>query len=228
MRVVASYPHDAQAFTQGLAFVEGLLYEGTGLYGRSRLSVRTLGDATPLRATSLPRHLFGEGIAVVDARIVQLTWQARTGFVYDRATLRPLQQFRYDTEGWGLAYDGQRLIKSDGSARLEFMDPVTLRVLGACTVTAGGAPVMRLNELEMVDGLLYANVWQSDQIARIDLISCKVRDWIDLREIAARFAGQADVLNGIAYDAEQRRLFVTGKLWPELLHIEVEEEVAGS
>jgi glutamine cyclotransferase len=226
-RVVASYPHDERAFTQGLVYRDGLLYEGTGLYGRSSLSVRKLDDTAPLRTVALPPHLFGEGIAVVDERIVQLTWRARTGFVYDRATLRPLRSFSYDTEGWGLAYDGQRLIKSDGTASLEFMDPHTLQRLGACTVTASGKPVASLNELESVAGTLYANIWHSNHIARIDPVSCKVRDWIDLSEIAARFAGRADVLNGIAYDADGQRLFVTGKLWPELLHIEIEDEAGG-
>jgi len=223
VRVIASYPHDVQAFTQGLVYLDGLLYEGTGLYGKSRLSVRTLSDATPLQAVRLPGHFFGEGIAVVGERIVQLTWRARTGIVYDRATLKPLRRFYYDTEGWGLAYDGQRLIKSDGTATLEFLDPHTLRPLHTCTVTASGAPVAWLNELESVEGTLYANIWGANHIARIDPISCKVRDWIDLSEVAARFTGRADVLNGIAYDAAERRLLVTGKLWPELLHIEIEE-----
>lgn len=223
VRVIESYPHDVEAFTQGLVYLDGLLYEGTGLYGRSRLSIRTLEQVQPLRTVQLPGRLFGEGIAVVDQRIVQLTWRARVGLVYERATLRPLQQFAYQTEGWGLTYDGQRLVKSDGTASLEFMDPQTFRPVARCTVTAEGRPVTQLNELEMVEGTLYANIWGADQIARIDLISCKVRDWIDLSPVAARFRGQADVLNGIAYDAEQRRLFVTGKLWPELLHIEIEE-----
>ncbi len=221
VRVLASYPHDVTAFTQGLVYLNGLLYEGTGLYGQSRLSVRTLDDSAPLRSVALPQHLFGEGIAIVDQRIVQLTWRARLGIVYDLTTLQPVQQFTYGTEGWGLAYDGERLIKSDGTATLEFMDPITLRRENACTVTAGGAPVTRLNELEMVEGTLYANVWGANQIARIDPVSCKVRDWIDLSEVAARFSGQADVLNGIAYDSVGRRLFVTGKLWPELFHIEI-------
>lgn len=223
VHVVASYPHDEEAFTQGLVYLDGLLYEGTGLYGKSRLSTRKLDDAAPLQAIDLPAHLFGEGIAVVGDRIVQLTWQARTGIIYDRATLQPLRRFSYGTEGWGLAYDGQRLIKSDGTAMLEFMDPRTLRSLATCKVTASGTPVARLNELEVVNGVLYANIWGADQIARIDVVSCKVRDWIDLSDVAARFSGRADVLNGIAYDAEGQRLFVTGKLWPELLHIEVRE-----
>lgn len=223
VRVIASYPHDDEAFTQGLVYHDELLYEGTGLYGKSRLAVRTLHNAAPLRAIDLPDRFFGEGIAVVGERIVQLTWRARTGFVYDRATLQLIHRFDYRTEGWGLAYDGQRLIKSDGTATLEFMDPQTLRPLHTCTVTAGGAPVARLNELESVDDLLYANIWGADHIARIDPISCKVRDWIDLSDVAARFAGQADVLNGIAYDTAGRRLFITGKLWPELFQIEIVE-----
>lgn len=223
--LLGTYPHDPRAFTQGLVFDRGQLIEGTGRYGESRVLVRELGDARPLREHRLPRQLFGEGVAVVGDRVLQLTWRARVGFVYARDTLAPLGHFRYDTEGWGLAYDEVRLrlLKSDGSARLEFMHPLTLAVTGSCEVRAGTIPVTRLNELEMVAGLLYANVWGSDYIARIDPESCTVRDWVDLSRLSARFAAQADVLNGIAYDAAADRLFVTGKLWPALYEIKVIE-----
>ncbi len=222
-RVVTSYPHDPTAFTQGLVFDDGRLYESTGLYGRSRLLVRALDDPRPLAVHDLPPDVFGEGLALVGERLVQLTWRAQTGFVYDRNDLRLLRRFAYRGEGWGLTFDGRRLIKSNGSSRLEFLDPDSLAVVGACEVLAGATPVRRLNELEMVQGALYANIWQDDRIARIDPDSCRVRDWIDLGRLARPFKGRADVLNGIAFDASAGRLLVTGKLWPRLFEIEVLE-----
>jgi glutaminyl-peptide cyclotransferase len=171
----------------------------------------------------LAPELFGEGLALHDDRLIQLTWRSHVGFVYDRASFRELRQFTYPTEGWGLASDGKRLILSDGTATLHLLDPTQLRETGTLVVTAQGTPVRNLNELEVVGHVLYANVWQSDRIARIDLASGHVTAWIDLGGIlgAERPADREAVLNGIAYDAAHDRLLVTGKRWPKLFAIEI-------
>ncbi|HEX2497865.1 MAG TPA: glutaminyl-peptide cyclotransferase [Actinomycetes bacterium] len=227
-RVVASHPHDPGAFTQGLAYVNGTLYEATGSAGVGPSSLRRVDLATgAVQARhDLAGEDFGEGIAVVGDRIIQLTWQSQTGFVYDRATLRPLGTFRYPGEGWGLAYDGRRLIMSDGTDRLRFLDPTTFVEVGSVLVRDAGRPVDQLNELEYIDGQVYANVWQTDRIVRIDPATGQVTAVIDLAGLlpaADRESGQVDVLNGIAYDAAGDRLFVTGKLWPKLYEIELVE-----
>ncbi|MDX1654026.1 MAG: glutaminyl-peptide cyclotransferase [Candidatus Competibacteraceae bacterium] len=222
-RVVNSYPHDPEAFTQGLIFHDGQLYEGTGLWGRSELRRVDLETGKVLARLPLPRNLFGEGIALVEERIFQITWQSGRGFVYHRDTLEPLASFRYPGEGWGLAFDGRRLIMSNGSATLLFLDPRTLEITGHLRVYDGQRPVTRLNELEVVEGEIFANVWMTDRIARIDPHSGLVTGWIDLSGLLADKHRQrrVDVLNGIAYDPENRRLFVTGKLWPKLFEIEL-------
>ena len=219
--VAADYPHDPAAFTQGLVWLDGELIEGTGLYGRS--SLRRVDPVTGRvqQQVDLAAEYFGEGVAVLGDRIFHLTWQNRRGFIYDRASMELQRSFEYLTEGWGLTHDGQRLILSDGTATLYFLDPVTLAVTGQVAVTDGGEPVARLNELEYINGLVYANVWQTDRIARLDPATGRVVSWIDLAGLlpAADQAQPVDVLNGIAYDAAADRLLVTGKLWPKLFEI---------
>jgi glutaminyl-peptide cyclotransferase len=221
-KVLHSYPHDPGAFTQGLVYHDGFLYEGTGLNGRSSIRKVRLETGEVVQAQKLEAHYFGEGIAVWAGSIVQLTLQSEIGFVYDRATFQRTRTFSYEGEGWGLTHDGKRLIMSDGSARLRFLDPKTFKEIGAVTVRDGAQPISQLNELEYVRGEIFANVWQTDRIARISPATGAVKGWIDLRGLlSANEAAAADWLNGIAYDAAGDRLFVTGKLWPRLFHIEV-------
>ena len=220
--VVRSYPHDPQAFTQGLEYVDGFLYESTGLIGRSGIRKVNLATGEVLQVQPLDARHFGEGITVWKNRIVQLTWQSEIGFVYDRQTFKQQRTFQYSGEGWGLTHDGTRLIMSDGSASgtLRFMDPDTLRQVGTLVVRDGTAPVAHLNELEYVKGQIYANVWQTERLAIIAPKTGKVTGWVDLRGLLdPREAGNVDVLNGIAYDAAGDRLFVTGKLWPRIFEI---------
>lgn len=215
---IRSYAHDPAAFTQGLAWDRGLLYESTGRYGHSTLSVREPKTGRVLRRHDLPKSMFGEGIALVGGEIIQLTWQERQAFVYDKATLRLKRTLPYAWEGWGLAYDGQHLIASDGSAQLRFLDPATLREIRRLDVTDGGQAIDQLNELEYVKGEILANCYGSDRIARISPQTGQVIAWIELSHLfpqAQRPASEA-VLNGIAYDAERDVLIVTGKHWPKL------------
>ena len=220
--VVKVYPHDPQAFTQGLVFSGGMLYEGTGLNGRSGIRKVKLENGEVLQVQALEQRHFGEGIALVEDAIVQLTWQSGVGFVYDRKTFQRTRTFTYSGEGWGLTYDGTRLIMSDGSSTLRFLDPKTLAQTGKLQVRDGSRPVERLNELEVVKGEIFANIWQTDRIARISPKTGAVTGWIDLAGLLdPRDARGADVLNGIAYDATADRLFVTGKLWPKLFEIRI-------
>lgn len=217
-RVLRTYPHDPNAFTQGLAWARGLLYESTGLYKRSMLTVRDLKTGQVLRQRALPPTMFGEGIALVGDEIIQITWQERQAFVYDKASLRLKRTLPYAWEGWGLTYDGRYLIASDGSAVLRFLDPTNLQEKRQLNVREGGQLVDRLNELEYVKGEILANQYGSDRIARISPQSGEVIGWIDLSHLypqAERSAREA-VLNGIAYDATQDVLIVTGKYWPQL------------
>jgi glutamine cyclotransferase len=221
-KVVRSYPHDRQAFTQGLEFVDGVLYESTGMNGRSGIRKVNLATGEILQVQPLDAAYFGEGITVWKNRIVQLTWQSGIGFVYDRQTLQQQRSFRYSGEGWGLTHDGKRLIMSDGTATLRFIDPETLRQVGSLTVKDAGRPVDKLNELEFVKGEIYANVWTTRRIAVISPSSGRVNSWIDLNGLLdPREESNVDVLNGIAYDAKGDRLFVTGKLWPRIFEIQV-------
>lgn len=222
-KVKHAYPHDPSAFTQGLVYADGILYEGTGLRGRSSVRLVELETGNVLKQTSLLPMFFGEGIAVYGDKIYQLTWTSRVGFVYDKSTLKLLRQFNYGTEGWGMTHDGERLIVSDGSAVLYFWDPETLRETGRVTVTEGGRPVSSLNELEYIEGEIWANVWQYDRLVRIVPETGKVVGWVDLQGLLppSERRGTEDVLNGIAYDREARRLFVTGKNWPKLYEIEI-------
>lgn len=218
-RVVASYPHDPGAFTQGLFFHDGFLYEGTGLHGRSSIRKVELETGRIVQAVELPEEFFGEGITVWGDRLIAITWQEQTAFVLDLKTFKLWRKFSYTGEGWGLTQNGRELIMSDGSADLRFLDPQNFRELRRLRVTAGGKPVAQLNELEWVDGEIYANVWQSDRIARIDPKTGHVKAWINLAGLLPQRNGSDDVLNGIAYDAKRKRLFVTGKLWPRLFEI---------
>lgn len=220
--MLKAYPHDPEAFTQGLVYTDGALYESTGLRGRS--SVRrvdlTTGEVLQRREVAAP--YFAEGLALVGDRLIQLTWQENTAFVYDKDTFEPTGVFSYATEGWGLAHDGTQLIMSDGTPVLRFRDPDTFEVTRAVTVTFDGQPIERLNELEFIDGQVWANIWQTDAIARIDPATGAVMGWIDLSGLLSPEERiSADVLNGIAYDPAGKRLFVTGKLWPKLFEIEL-------
>ena len=221
-RVVAVHPHDPGAFTQGLAYRDGLLYEGTGLYGRSSLRETVPQTGEVVRYRALPPHLFGEGIVLLEDRLVQLTWRAGIGLVWELDDLTVFRTFVYATEGWGITSDGERLIMSDGTSTLRFLDPETFTVTGEVEVLAGGEPLTWLNELEHIDGLIYANVWKTDRIAVISPETGVVEAWIDLAGLLTEEVRErADLLNGIAHDPETGRLFVTGKLWPKLFEIEV-------
>ena len=220
-RVVNRYPHDRGAFTEGLVFSNGALYESTGLLGRSSLRRVDLQTGSVLQSRALGQDEFGEGLTVYQNRLIQLTWQSHLGFVYALDSFDLLRQFSYPGEGWGLTQDGQRLIMSDGTSTLRFLDPVTLAETGHLDVRANGASVSLLNELEFVDGEIYANIWKTDRIARIDPQTGQVVGWIDLSGLISpqERPDPEAVLNGIAYDADGRRLFVTGKLWPRLFEI---------
>ncbi len=222
-RIVNAYPHDRRAFTQGLVFDDGFLYEGTGLYGNSSVRKVDLETGQVLALRELAARYFGEGITVFGDIIDQLTWKSNTGLVYDRDSFDLLHTFEYPTEGWGLTHDGERLIMSDGTSTVRFLDPQTYEETGRIEVADRGVPVVRLNELEYVKGEIFANVWLTDRIARIDPDTGRVVGWIDLTGLlsAGDRARPVDVLNGIAYDAGGDRLFVTGKLWPRLFEIEL-------
>jgi len=221
--IVNTYPHDRNAFTQGLVFEDGVLYEGTGGYGGSTLRRVELETGDILQIRELSDQFFGEGTTIDGDRIIQLTWQSHIGFVYDKDSFELLQEFTYSTEGWGITHDGTRLIMSDGTSTLHFLDPQTFEEIGQVEVFDNDGPVTRLNELEYVQGEIYANVWQTDRIARIAPGTGRVVGWIDLGGLlsAEDRSQPVDVLNGIAYDADNGRLFVTGKLWPKLFEIEL-------
>lgn len=229
-RVVESFPHDPEAFTQGLVHRDGRLFEGTGLNGRSSLREVRLDDGVVLRSRRLPSTLFGEGITVLGERVFQLTWRAGSALVYERDSFRRVARFHYPGEGWGLTDDGERLIMSNGTAVLRFLSAETLEETGTVTVHDAGRPVSRLNELEYVSGLVLANVWRSDRIAVIDPASGRVVAWVDLAGLLAHAGSprNVDVLNGIAYDAAGDRLLVTGKLWPRLFHVRLSPPVSRS
>ena len=222
--VVNTFPHDPQAFTQGLVALDAdTLLEGTGLSGHSSLRRVELATGHILKRVNLPAPYFGEGIAVLDDRVYQLTWQHQKGFIYDLATLAPLGNFAYTGEGWGLTTDGHSLILSDGTATLRFLDPKTFAVTRTIDVTLDGRSIPRLNELEFVRGEILANIWQTHSLVRIDPASGRVTATIDLTGILpfAERTPQTDVLNGIAYDPATDRLFVTGKNWPRLFEIKL-------
>jgi len=214
--VVRELPHDTAAYTQGLVYAAGTFYESDGLYGHSRLRRVDPASGRTLAAVPLTDDYFGEGLALAEGRLYQLTWKEHLAWVYDAATLARVDSFSYDGEGWGLAWDGRQLIMSDGTANLRFLDPLTHRVVLRVAVRDGASPVIRINELEYVRGELFANIYQSDSIVRIDPATGAVLGWLDLTALwpRERRAPGADVLNGIAWDSTTGHLFVTGKRWP--------------
>jgi glutamine cyclotransferase len=223
VRIVAAYPHDPAAFTQGLAIADGRLYEGTGQYGGSSLRRVDLATGRVEKIRALNSRYFGEGIAILDGRIYQLTWQNGVAIVYDLDTFDVVKTFPYEGEGWGLTHDGTHLILSDGSAVLRYLDPGSFAVVRTIEARETGVPIVRLNELEYVAGEIWANVWYDDRIVRISPKDGTVLGWIDLAKLyPAAVRGPEAVLNGIAYDAAADRLFVTGKNWPQLFEIELD------
>ena len=227
-RIVKTYPHDPSAYTQGLIYVDGALYESTGLQGRSTLRKVDLETGRPVQQYAVVSQYFAEGLTNWGADLIQLTYQTQTGFVYERATLKLKSSFPYTGEGWGLTHDGKRLIMSDGTSTLRLWDPMTFREIGRLPVRDRGQAVKDLNELEFVQGEIYANVWHTDRIARISPSTGEVTGWIDLKNLlkpgeisAAPPLSNEAVLNGIAYDSAKDRLFVTGKLWPRLFEIKL-------
>jgi glutamine cyclotransferase len=219
--IVNVYPHDRNAFTQGLVFENGVLYESTGLYGYSTLRRVKLETGKILQLFPLPNQFFGEGITIFDDKLIQLTWRSNKGFVYDKHSFDLLQEFYYSTEGWGITHNGSQLIMSDGTATLYFLDPETFEKTGQVEVHDTG-PVTKLNELEYIQGKIYANIWKEEKIAIIDPQIGQVQGWIDLSGIQdLEDLDTNNILNGIAYDAEEDRLFVTGKRWSQLFEIKL-------
>jgi glutaminyl-peptide cyclotransferase len=227
--VVHTYPHDPSAFTEGLFYLDGFLYESTGLEGQSSVRKVRLETGGIVQKYDLPPQYFGEGIVNWKQRLIQLTYKTQLGFVYDLAGFRLERQFQYPGEGWAMTQDGKRIIMSDGTPELRFWDPETLQELGRITVTDESYQVKNVNELEFIKGEIYANVWTTDRIIRIDPESGKVVGHIELAGLlsdADRSGGQTDVLNGIAYDAKLDRIFVTGKKWPKLFEIRLVKKPA--
>lgn len=220
-QIVRSFPHDPTSFTEGLLFHKGHLYEGTGLEGHSKVARIDLATGKALAQSHYPASQFGEGIARWKGQLISVTWQGGVGHRWRLSDLKPIGSFRYTGEGWGLTMLGQRLVMSDGTPTLRFYDPAMMRQNGSVQVTYRGQPLAQVNELEAIDGEIWANVWMTDQIARIDPATGSVRSIVDLkglREIAGA-AGSDSVLNGIAWDAKGRRLFVTGKNWSKLFQV---------
>jgi len=222
-RVIKTYPHDRSAFTQGLEYRDGVLYEGTGMTGRSSVRKVELATGQVLQRFDVPPPFFGEGITVLNQQILELTWQSQTGFVYDKSSLQLLRSFSYAGQGWGMTNDGRQIYMSDGSSEIRVWDPATLKEVRRITVKDGSTPITQLNELEWVRGEIYANVWQTERIARISPADGKVLGWIDLTGILPKTERPDPdaVLNGIAYDAAGDRLFITGKLWPKIFEIKI-------
>jgi glutamine cyclotransferase len=220
VKILSVRPHDRKAFTQGLFLHGGSLFESTGLYGSSSLREVDPQTGTVKRKVSVPQQYFAEGLALADGRLIQLTWQNQKALVYGLADFKPEGELRYDGEGWGLCSDGRRLVMTDGSDRLTFRDPKTFAFLGNVQVTLAGKPIRELNEVECVDGLVYANVWQTDDILRIDPASGKVTAVVDASGLLTPAESQeTDVLNGIAWDPEKKTFLITGKLWPKMFEV---------
>ena len=229
-QVLNIYPHDPGAFTQGLFFVDGKLYEGTGEAGRSSLREVELETGHVLKKADVPEPYFGEGIALLNGKIYQLTWQHQVGFIYDAKSFEQVGKFNYSGEGWGLTTDGHSLILSDGSNRIRFLDPDSFKVTKTIAVLDGQIPVNELNELEYVNGEIYANIWHDNRIVTIDPQTGRITGWIDLTGLLppGDVHDEEAVLNGIAYDQAGNRLFVTGKLWPRLFEIKLKPSVKTS
>ena len=221
-QVVKSYPHDRHAYTQGLVYDEGYFYEGTGQMGQSSLRKVEVETGKIMSQVNLDGSLFGEGVALLGERIYQLTWTSKVGFVYEKSTLKQIKRIYYQTQGWGLTTIGDTLAMSDGTNVIWFLDP-DFNVLSSIAVWDNKGMVDSLNELEMIEGELWANIWQTDHIARIDPLTGKVLGYVELANILPKEdrASDTDVLNGIAWDADGRRLFVTGKYWPKIFEITV-------
>jgi glutamine cyclotransferase len=224
IRVVNVYPHDPEAYTQGLVYHGGFLYEGTGLQGHSTIRKVELKTGKVQKSHHLAAKYFGEGITICKNKLIQLTWQSNTGFIYDLQTFRLLGTFSYQTEGWGITFDGKHLIMSDGTAALRFLDPRTFKIMKQIEVLDRGNILPNINELEYIKGEIYANVWGTGYIVRISPRTGQVLGWIDLRVLYSLVGNsrKIDVLNGIAYDAQGDRLFVTGKYWPNIFEIRLE------
>ena len=222
-KIINTFPHDREAFTQGLVFDDGFLYEGTGLNGRSELRKVELETGKVLQTHKLADEYFGEGITIFGDRIIQLTYKSNVGFVYNKETFELQREFSYPTEGWGLTHDGENLIMSDGTPMLYFLDPETFKQNRKIMVLDQDSPVWGLNELEYIDGQIYANVWPTERIVRIEPETGEVIGWIDIEGILAPqdHSEPVDVFNGIAYDSANRRLFVTGKFYPKLYEIKL-------
>lgn len=225
-QVVTVFPHDPGAFTQGLVYLQGVLFETTGLNGRSSLRKVDLQTGRVLQKSDLPLQYFGEGMTIIGDRIFQITWQNQKGFVYNLSTFAVEKEFAYTGEGWGLATDGHALILSDGSNVIRFLDPSTFKVLRTISVFAHGQPLRMLNELEFIKGEIYANVWQTNTVIRIDPATGNLLGIIDFSGLLLPedYGVHPDVLNGIAYDAARDRLFVTGKLWPKLFEVQLKRK----
>ncbi len=222
--VVHAYPHDRTAFTEGLFYLDGYLYESTGLEGHSAIRKEVLETGQVVQSRVVPDQYFGEGIVDWRGRLFELTWRSHIGFIYDLAKLTPIGHFNYPGEGWALTQNGREIIMSDGTPHIRFLDPVTLKETHRITVTFDGGQVANINEIEWVKGEILANVWMTDKIVRIDPQTGRITGWIDLSGLlpAADASGDRDdVLNGIAYDAKHDRLFVTGKRWPKLFEIKL-------
>jgi glutamine cyclotransferase len=222
-KLVNTYPHDPNAFTQGLVLDGGFLYEGTGLHGKSSLRRVDLKSGKILKLIQLDPAYFGEGITIIGNRIIQLTWKSRKGFVYNKVTFRRLAEFSFPTEGWGITFDGHHFILSDGTDVLYYLDPVKFKPVRSISIKDNGIPVQYLNELEYIKGEIYANIWGRDLIARISPKTGNVTGWIDLSELRTKLDrnGDAEVLNGIGFNAEKNTLLITGKNWPKLFEIRI-------
>jgi glutaminyl-peptide cyclotransferase len=224
--IVKVYPHDTKAYTQGLVFDNGFFYESTGLKGESTLRKVQLSTGDPIQSITLDSQIFGEGISIFNDKIIQLSWQNNVGFVYDKKTFQLLAKFNYPTEGWGLTNDGKNLIMSDGTNKLYFLEPQSYSEIGRIEVYDNKGPVDELNELEYINDEVYANIYRTDKIARIDPKTGKVLAYIDLSKLLPTldFQPDTDVLNGIAFDVTGKRLFVTGKKWPKLFEIKIRHD----
>jgi glutamine cyclotransferase len=221
--IIEAYPHDQAAFTQGLVFVDGFLFEGTGLNTQSTLRKVELETGKILKNISLADQYFGEGITIMNNKIIQLTWISNKGFVYEKDSFELISEFTYQTEGWGITNDGSQLIMSDGTSTLFFLDPETFNIIKQVQVI-DQEPVSKLNELEYIQGQIWANIWQQDKIAIINPQTGKVEAWVDLIGINEEDRQDPNkVLNGIAYDSERDRIFVTGKKWSKLFQIEIKK-----
>lgn len=225
--IVGNYPHDPTAFLQGLLWYDGAFYESTGSHGTGFSTLRRLEfpSGKILQSVKLATEYFGEGLTLVDNRLIQITWESKRGFVYDRDTFRLLREFSYDTEGWGITYDGKNLVMSDGSNVLTYLDPQTFEPVRKVSVTMNGRSVYEINELEFIEGEIWANVWHTDMILRIDPATGRVNSFLNLKGILPQEmrTDPEAVLNGIAYDAKDKRIFISGKLWPRIYEIKLKQ-----